>query len=386
MRIIKIMQIIELIIMTAIIACGKEKEEVIEFVGRWESTSPINVSPHQGTSGFSLIWTGSEVIAWGGMAIITGVGGVPLPYGVRYNPVTDRWSKMSEGIIARAGHSAIWTGKEMIIWGGDWFKEQNNGGRYNPVTDTWSATTNGAPEPIYYHTTVWTGNEMIVFGGVNSTNPDYINTGYKYDPVIDTWQKLNSMNAPKVKYNHSAIWIGTEMLIWGGLQWWEEEGIFFYLNKGYRYNPAIDVWQPISTEGAPTARNRYSVVWTGTEMIIWGGDDGYSGVNTGGRYNPDKDKWKPVSTKNAPESRFDHIGVWTGKRMIVWGGFDGETGLNTGGLYDPEEDVWVYTSLDGAPPSLPSDIYNKDYYNRGVWIGNELIVLFGSQGWKYIPE
>jgi hypothetical protein len=38
---------------------------------------------------------------------------------------------------ARLEHTAIWTGGEMIVWGGwDWSKYFNTGGRYNPVTDT----------------------------------------------------------------------------------------------------------------------------------------------------------------------------------------------------------------------------------------------------------
>lgn len=382
--------LILLAVFFGITGCGREgNEEVVEFVGRWGTISPINVTPHHGTTGFSLIWTGSEVIAWGGMIIITGVGGIPVPYGTRYNPATDQWFKMNAEEIpdkGRAGHSALWTGKEMIVWGGDWFGEQNTGWKYNPDTDTWSQiTTKGAPEPIYDHTIVWTGNEMIVFGGINATNFEYINTGYKYDPVIDTWQKLNSNGAPKTKHGHTVIWTGTEMIIWGGFQSSGEQMVFPLSNSGSRYNPSTDSWQPVSIEGAPKARERHSAVWTGTEMIIWGGLDGYSEINTGGRYNPAEDKWMTVTTKNAPEGRFDHIAVWTGKKMIVWGGFNGEVGFNTGGLYDPDNDSWVYTTLQGAPPSLSSNIYTQDYYNRGVWTGTEMIVLFNSEGWRYIP-
>jgi hypothetical protein len=55
----------------------------------------------------------------------------------------------------------------MIVWGG-WNDtvHLNDGGRYNPATDTWTpTTTSGAPAPRQYHTAVWTGTEMIVFGG-----------------------------------------------------------------------------------------------------------------------------------------------------------------------------------------------------------------------------
>ncbi len=41
-------------------------------------------------------------------------------------------------------------------------------------------------------------------------------------------------------------------------------------------------------------RAYHTVVWTGREMIIWGGYDGKNYLNTGGRYNPESDTWLPV--------------------------------------------------------------------------------------------
>jgi hypothetical protein len=68
-------------------------------------------------------------------------------------------------------------------------------------------------------------------------------------------------------------------------------------------------------------------------MIIWGGQDSNSLVlNTGGRYSPGTDSWAATSTTNAPSARIDHTAVWTGSEMIVWGGYEG-SGLNTGGRY-----------------------------------------------------
>src|SRR5436190_6672066 len=48
-----------------------------------------------------------------------------------------------------------------------------------------------------------------------------------------------------------------------------------------------DTWTATSTgTNAPAARELHTAVWTGSEMIVWGGTD-FSGVlNNGGRYNP----------------------------------------------------------------------------------------------------
>src|SRR5262249_30538869 len=50
------------------------------------------------------------------------------------------------------------------------------------------------------------------------------------------------------------------------------------------------------------------------------------------------DTWTPSSLTNAPSPREFHTGVWTGSEMIVWGGFDGTSYFNTGGRYNPTTD------------------------------------------------
>src|SRR5437762_1185426 len=99
-----------------------------------------------------------------------------------------------------------------------------------------------------------------------------------------------------------------------------------------------DTWTATSLTNAPAARDSHTVVWTGSEMIVWGGYNGSSEVNTGGRYNPSTDSWTATSTTNAPAARVSHTAVWTGSEMIVWGGANDVDWFNTGGRYDPSTD------------------------------------------------
>src|SRR5206468_703913 len=55
------------------------------------------------------------------------------------------------------------------------------------------------------------------------------------------------------------------------------------------------------------------------------------------RPSPGTDSWTATSTTNAPNGRFNHTAVWTGSEMIVWGGFGGDN-QNTGGRYNPSTD------------------------------------------------
>src|SRR5437773_2230054 len=82
-----------------------------------------------------------------------------------------------------------------------------------------------------------------------------------------------------------------------------------------------DTWTATTLTNAPTPRVDHTAVWTGTEMIVWGGGDNNSqSFNTGGRYNPSTDSWTSTSTTNVPAARGSHTAVWTGSEMIIWGG------------------------------------------------------------------
>src|ERR1044072_6973894 len=129
------------------------------------------------------------------------------------------------------------------------------------------------------------------------------------------------------------------------------EGVYneggFELNTGGRYNPSTDSWTATSTTNAAEGRVYHTAVWTGSEMLVWGGEKFANGwLNTGGRYNPSTDSWTPTSTTNVPGARSAHTAVWTGSEMIVWGG-SGDTinfFFNTGGRYNPSTDSWTATS------------------------------------------
>jgi len=316
----------------------------------------------------TAVWTGTEMIVWGG------VGGGFADGGGRYDPLTDSWTPVSTGVPApapRNGHTAVWTGREMIVWGGG-----NTGGRYNPSTDSWLPTSIGPNVPAGRsgHTAIWTGTEMIVWGGSNGA---FFNDGGRYDPATDAWKSTaTGASAPAGRDQHAAVWTGTEMVVWGGRAY-DPFGNFAYLNTGGRYDPSSDTWLPVSTgPNVPAGRYEHTGVWTGTEMLVWGGDEPSVGnLNSGGRYDPSVDAWAPTSTGgNVPSPRRFHSSVWTGAEMIVWGGgyYDGSSHqLNSGGRYDPATDSWTPTSMGANVPPKRID-------HAAVWTGTKMIVWGGG--------
>jgi Kelch motif protein len=166
---------------------------------------------------------------------------------------------------------------------------------------------------------------MIVWGGY----PPYLNTGGKYDPLTDSWVATTTSGSPEARSGHTAVWTGTEMIVWGG---YNDPN---YLNSGGRYNPVTNSWVATTTTNSPVERSGLTAIWTGTEMIVWGGYNRHNGgfLNTGGRYCLNADGWSETTTTNAPSRRTSPTSVWTGTEMMVWGGYDGLALLNTGGRY-----------------------------------------------------
>jgi Cys-rich repeat protein len=339
-----------------------------------ESWSPINTSSApSGRRYHTAVWTSSEMIVWGGYYFDG--NGYWLNTGGRYNASTNSWTPTSitNAPSVRDLHTAIWTGSEMIVWGG-WNGSNylNTGGRYNPSTDSWYTTsvTSAVPTGRDNHTAVWTGTQMIVWGGSDGSN--YLNTGGRYDPSTDSWYPTSTTSAaPEKRALHTAVWTGSEMIVWGGQTY---NGIsYYYLNTGGRYDPSTDSWYPTSTtSAAPQARAFHTAVWTGSEMIVWGGLGDGSYLNTGARYNPLTNSWTPTSITNAPSVRDLHTAIWTGSEMIVWGGWNGSNYLNTGGRYDPSMDSWTPTSTTNAPSARMS--------HTAVWTSSEMIIWGGYAG------
>ena len=107
---------------------------------------------------------------------------------------------------------------------------------------------------------------MIVWGGFDGTS--WLSGGARFDPVYQGWTPVSDVGAPSARFHHTAIWTGSRMLVWGG-----ETNV--RLGDGGLYDPAADAWSQVSSAGAPSARSGHTALWTGTRMLVWGGIDGH---------------------------------------------------------------------------------------------------------------
>ncbi len=396
----------------------------------WNSGSLSDTAPPVGTTNARAVWTGSEMLVWGGQI---NLASSLVNYGTRYDPLIDHWSRMSTagGPGARADYTVVWTGTEMIVWGGANAQAYlGTGARYNPLSDTWTQmSTTSAPSPRSLHASVWTGTEMVVWGGqVLDFQGLSVGTvsGGRYSPATDSWSTTSTVGAPSVRYREAMVYAAGRVVIWGGRAL---DGFGTRLNTGARYDPTNDTWLPtsltdaptarepgaaastgtqaliwggdgfatggiydpladtwtlMSTSGAPVGRTAPGSVWTGSRLIVWGGTASGTPVSSGATFDPVANSWSPVTTTNAPAARQRHVAVWTGSRMIVWGGEAASNSfLDSGGRYDPASNSWTPTATTGNP---------APFEGAQVWTGTELIVWSGivttfapDRGYRYNP-
>ena len=327
-----------------------------------------------GRSNQALVWTGSKMIYWGGMDLA-----VPLlaSGGESYDPLTASWTPVTTTNAPTGGLNplAVWTGSEMIIWGGgNGITTFDRGGRYNPISDTWTTMTmTGAPQARTNTPAFWTGSEMIFYGGMHAIH-EYLTDGARYNPQSDHWTALSQAGAPGSRSGSTVVWTGTQLVVWGGR---EENGSSTpgnFLNDGARYDLASDTWTPITTTQAAAARANHVAVWTGSVMIVWGGEDGSGLRSDGGIYDPASDTWSalPAGLPGAPAARSSAFAAWTGRQMLVYGGSDGSQLLKDGALFDPQAATWQALASENAPLDVITP--------AAVWTGRQMLLWGG----KYI--
>ena len=325
--------------------------------GHWSTLPAAPIPPrHQA----SVVWTGTEMLVWGG---VTEAGGEHyLNDGAAYNPATGRWRVLATGpLVARVGQAAVWDGREMLVWGGMERPSppQNaaDGAAYDPHTDSWRTL---APSPLTARTdalAAWTGAEMVVIGGMPATATDgwdSLHEGAAYDPSRDSWTLIAS---PPVPVGHGIRWdaavqAGSELVAWSDWATTTSCGAGCTTTASgtdlFALDETTGAWRLMPP--APGAlKGAEQVVWTGSVVFVrggrWcGGCLGPARPTQAALYDPRVNSWTPVTS--------DPL-AWGGAVPAAWTG-DALFSLNWG------------TTVGGPSGMAPGDASAWD--PRGGWV------------------
>jgi hypothetical protein len=331
------------------------------------------------------------------------------------------WRVLADApLTARSGHHAVWTGAEMILWGGTElsdrdqleFRSASDGAAYDPDEDSWRkvspAPFGGAAEL----SSVWTGREMILWGG----GDDGSASGAAYDPAADAWRRI-APGPLAGRWGRLAVWTGTEMIVWGGSL--TGAGRERYDGRGAAYDPRTDSWRELPESPLPAGYDATGA-WTGSEVVVLATPVGDEPANAPKRaeaaaYDPAGDTWRslprpPMAAYVSPPGAFLDGELFL---LSLGGTVDGgETNTytrpyETGGILNVARNQWRAHSAAPSPPNqswsqvalddeividglayrpaddswhvLPDFPLHAREFPSLVWTGDELIVWGGAE-------
>lgn len=304
-------------------------------------------SPLEGRSTMASVWTGTEMIVWGGE-----VPGRFFADGAAYDPTTDTWRTLAPSpLSARNAPAVVWTGQEVLLWGGHGDGGgQRDGAAYDPDTDTWRLiadapmTSAGGPQAV------WTGEEMLVVAGFN---------GYAaaaYDPASDSWRNLPAVPGQPAGHEMQAVWTGHEMIVRANYRSASrtpdmQAGLF-------AYDPAEDRWRELPPTGHDDAYLT-NLAFTGEHLLRVT----QKPESLVARYDFDSATWTGIARWPADLPPME-TSAWTGDQLLLWGAGDDAI------LVDPDTGALTKTPAGGGP--------NRTY-PAAVWADGILVVWGGFE-------
>lgn len=321
--------------------------------GAWALLPP---APSTDVSSFAAsAWTGRELLFTSD----------PSRSAVAYNPTTKSWRTLPTGPpptgAAQGGNFSVWTGREMLVSG-------YANAAYTPASDRWRrlpppSTYAGMPAVV-----AWTGSQMIQWGG--GCCGEFGESGSAYTPAINRWRALPASPLAG-RRGTASTWTGKELVIAGGSAEVVKAGVVrdVFFADAAAYDPKTRSWRRLPSLPAPPRRGA-SAVWDGHDVLVVGGAaflaQRYRPLADVFAYRPSTNRWRRLAS--LPQGRVGQAGVWTGKQLLIWGGQILRRGklvpTRSGLSYDPVRDRW--SSIGASPIAGPQP--------RAVWTGTSMIV------------
>ena len=320
---------------------------------RWRALPPTPIPPRDGAV---AVWTGHQVIVWGGTR-----DDQDRSDGAAYDPVTRRWTTLPRSPVAGTDAQAVWTGRSIVVWAFD-----RGGASYDPAEGTWTrlpGVRDAGPAALV----AWRGRAVLLHGAQYAA----VVHADAYDAATNRWQHLPEL---RLAAHHElgqveATVAGVDLYVWAEWEHTVRSGSGSDVISGidpFRFDGA---WRgsnlrPESGSGASGAAALGTSLFfpeqapwcgcmggparltlTGTVVDLRTGDRRRTPPTHGGQYAPtgravlalntsrtggglrpgDLEAWEPgrprwVRLPAAPLNGGEEAAVlWAGSRLFVWG-------------------------------------------------------------------
>lgn len=270
--------------------------------------------PVTGMTAVTEVWAGTELVVWGWSA--TGPGPVAAAL-AGWSPSSGIWRALPRPADWWKATLVVADDRLLALFGsrgpiGEAGTHEVDAAAYELVLPDggWRAI---APPPIPGRVdaiAVWTGDEVLVWGGAHPGEDAAGRTdGAAYDPATGRWRVLPASPIPGGP--GPAVWSGSELLVWGGLR--SPESSVQPTAEGVAYDPATDAWRALPPSPL-SARWDPSFAWTGRELVVSGGSAGGGPSDDAAAYEPADDVWRRLPAAPVPGAHC--VGVWLAPSFV----------------------------------------------------------------------
>lgn len=285
---------------------------------------------------FAFTLPNDDVVIWGGVGVNDG-----FTDGAIYHPNSDTWDYIAESpLVKRTNGATVYadTTNEILTWSGSPDGDANapfdDGARYSFALQKWTLLPM-APITARTHTSaIFAGGKMVIYGGVTGSMGVGQQDFATFDPQSNMWQ---SGMVTQVDGRNGAFVanVNGQALFWGG-DYNISPGGMDGLSDGFVLDPNGTFAGKIPSPGAalaPPIRNAPNGWISGGRMWIWGGlSDVVS--NNGASYDIAGKTWTPMpASLLTPRDAF--VSVWTGTEVVIWGGYDATGIVGDGATFTP---------------------------------------------------
>jgi hypothetical protein len=306
----------------------------------------------------------------------------------------DHWSTLPPApITARTGAASAWTGRQLLIWGGDFGPQGDqlagDGAAYDPTTKRWTKLPAAPISARSQMAHVWTGSELFIWGG--NAADGISSNGALYDPITAKWRMLPK-SPLSGRTGAQAVWVDDEVIVISG------DPPALSSSQQVRtdlaaFNPSTNRWTTLAP--MPLTSNQLVLgvvaVATNNRLYAWelwqhavndadGSGTLYSGIDLY-IFDPTRNSWTPDVAASRPADGLDEnnapdgidFALWTGTNILVpfaqpWCGEcpGPEASGGQGRLLNPTTNSWTKIT-----PSPIDDLDPGD----ATWTGAALVLF-----------
>jgi hypothetical protein len=342
--------------------------------------SQLPAAPITGRSGGVGVWTGRQMIVWGGAA-----DNKLKRDGASYDPATRTWVMLPiSPLSARTAMATVLAGDSLFIWGGS---DQSKAGRaldgavYDTATRKWTTLPTAPVTDYSWAQAFWTGSRVILLSTPTGNDIGAVHAA-AYDLDARRWSPLPDLALPSghTAVSVSALAAAETLYVWShwshstkinasstdiqsGIdgftldattQRWSANSLVPDQHKAVTNPlwtghdivlPASDIWCGVCSHPRGTNLSGYLIhpdggriesiahgrvddlrpmyLWTGAALLAF--NTGTYTTGPGQTHFPgEAAAWDPatgtwISLPNAPLAGNDVVAAWTGKSLIMWG-------------------------------------------------------------------